>query len=288
MRRVERADGEATSASRNLAHLAGRDTRMMRMICQSARARTRAGGRSVAAVLFLGFVLASPASALPGNFVYTDVIGTDVDYLGINETTNTGTEEFEQPSLAGADSLVFFPTDYTAEATGAGGSDFVASLLNVTIMAKNSTTLDVFRFTELGDSLLIGGAGSAAFGFIQLSGVLTVLEDTSGPIVPIPIGFSVVDGNVTFAPTDFLTLPANFGASTWSGVVEIDLTGLNATKLELQLDNNLLVQTFAVGETSRLQKKFGGVRLDIIPEPTTSVLVGLGLAALGLRRRRRV
>lgn len=230
--------------------------------------------------LLVGGAFWLPATAFAvTTFTFGDYLGTNVDYIDVNETTNTDTVEFEAPTLNGDDSLTFFPTDFTAEATGAGGFATTQSLLNATIMSKNGTTLDIFRFTETGDSLILGSGQN----FIQLSGSLILLEDVDGPITPTSINFSVADGNVVFDPSDFITTP---GASTWSGMLEIDLMGLGITKAELQLDNNLFANSFAEGSISRVQKKFGGISLEIIPEPGTGLLVGLGLLGLGLRQRR--
>ena len=85
-----------------------------------------------------------------------------------------------------------------------------------------------------------------------LSGTVTVVETTAGPIAPVVIPFSG-----TISPAGTFSLPANFGTSLWSGTIGINVAGVvpNATKVELALDNTL-TSNCAVGNSSaKIQKK---------------------------------
>lgn len=242
------------------------------------RGRMRLG---LVASLF-ALLLAGPAVAAS----YTDVFGTDFSFTGITESSSYGDPEplFDQPLGAG-NQLLFFPPNFAAESTD-GGVDSTGSQLQVLITATSvNKTIDSILIDEFGDTLL-SGIGTAATGtFISMSGFLTVTADIDGPIGPVVIPWSGV-----FTPTDTLTLPGDSGTTLWSGSALIDVASSvpNATVAMLSFDNDMVAASEA-GTTAKIQKKVvsgPAVVITVIPEPGTVALLGGGLLALALYRRR--
>ena len=236
-------------------------------------------------VLFLVFV----APAAVATTVHGDFFGTNIDFLGIQETSSYGDPEpaccFGAP-IATGNQLLFFPPNFTAEASGAGGSDQTGAQLQGTIMATGAlNTIDTIILDEFGDALLTG-TGSAATGtFASLSGFVTVLEVLGVPVTPVVIGFIG-----TFTPSELLALPTDAGTTLWSANASIDVASVvpNATKVFLSLDNDLSAFSEA-GTSAKLQKKVvsgPAIVITVIPEPTTAILFSLGLIGLALQGRR--
>lgn len=220
---------------------------------------------------------------------YTDVIGTNVSFTGIQESSSYGDPEplFDQP-IGSGNQLLFFPPNFVAQSTG-GGVDATGSQLQLT-MSGNSVvdTITQINITEYGDWNLSGFGGTAATGVqISMTGFLTVMEDTSGPITPVVIPISG-----TFAPKSLWDFPTDGpNSGLWSGGFSVDVTAYvaNATVIELSLDNDMFAGSEG-GTSAKIQKKVvdgPAVVIEVIPEPGTALLVGTGLAIMGLRARRR-
>lgn len=231
---------------------------------------------------------AGNASALT---VYTDVIGTDVSFTGIQESSTFGDPEplFDQP-LGVGNQLLFFPPAFSASSAG-GGVDQTGSQLQLMISGNSPTdTIDVVKIDEFGDATLTG-AGTAATGvFAGMSGFVTVTETTSGPIAPVIIPFIGDFTPTNIAPDLNLDLPTNPGTTVWSGTTTIDVAGAvpNATKAFLSFDNNLFAFSEA-GSSATVQKKVvsGPAVVITVPEPGTLLLLGSCTLAIAIRRGRR-
>jgi hypothetical protein len=203
------------------------------------------------------------ASLLAPSFAFAtenhgDFIGTGVDFLQVSETTQTAGDPepiWGAPILAGAgDQLAFFPTAFTSLCTP-GTSDATSSLLTTTIQAQGTGTIDNLALTESGDVVLTAFppfGTPATNASAALSGTVTVVETTAGPIVPVVIPFSG-----TISPTGTFSLPGHFGTNLWSGTIGINVAGVvpNATKVELALDNTLTSNCAAGNTSAKIQKK---------------------------------
>lgn len=237
----------------------------------------RPGLHSLAVFVVATLCTAVTAGATTG---HPDEVGTNVTYSNIQESSNAGDPEplWGAPSLFG-DQLVFAPTVFEANSSG-GGVDTTGSQLQLTITAT-SGTLDELLLEEFGD-VIFGGSGTAStMAFLSMSGFVTVLETTSGPIAPVVIPFSG-----SFVPGPMLTLPADPGTTAWSGSATIDIAAAiaNATVAQLSFDNDLTAASEAA--SSAIARK-NEVRISLVPEPSTGLLLALGLLGLGRARHSR-
>jgi hypothetical protein len=228
------------------------------------------------------FVIAAVCLLLPATAnatSYGDFIGADVDFLDVQDTYGL----YEAPSVFD-NQLFFFPSNFKAEASG-GASQTTEDLLNATIMATTlGHTIDELMITEYGDTTLTGVGTAATNSNINLGGVVVVLEQNGVAIAPVVIPFSG-----SYSPSNVFSLPGDSGLTNWQAGVTIDVASVvpGATKVELQFDNNLSVNT-EVGTTASIQKKFVDgplISVEVVPEPTTAVLLASAMLGFALRRR---
>ncbi|MBW2241157.1 MAG: hypothetical protein JRH01_04160, partial [Deltaproteobacteria bacterium] len=206
---------------------------------------------------FLSVLLLAPALAL-ATVNHGDFIGTGVDFLAVSETTQTAGDAeplWGTPVVAGSgDQLLFFPPAFISSCSP-GTSDITSSLLETDIVAQAGGTIDRFALVEAGDVFVTQfppPGNPATNASASVTGFLTVTDTTAGPIAPVVIPFSG-----TFVPTGTFSLPGNFGASTWQGVIDIDVASVvaNATKAHLSLDNTLNSNCGAGNTSAFIQKK---------------------------------
>jgi hypothetical protein len=219
-------------------------------------------------VLASFFALTSTAAYATVN--HGDFLGTTVDFLQVSETTlSAGDAEplWEAPTLAGAgDQLAFFPPNFTSSCAPPSTGDVTTSELTTTISAHPGGHIETVMLAENGDVTLtrfppFGTAATNASA--ALSGTLTVIETTSGPITPVVIPFAG-----TFAPSATFALPTDFGTKLWSGSVTIDVLSAVplATKAELTLNNHLTANCGPGNANAKIQKK-------VVSGPSVAILV---------------
>jgi len=260
-------------------------------------------------VVFASMLASQPAFATN---TYTSYFGTSVSFTNIQETSNlgdlelppssTGTCCFGAPTGLG-DALLFFPTDFTASAAGAGGYDPTGAQLQTLITATGpGATIDQIYLSEFGDATLLGPAGTGGTGvFASMAGFVTVLEVNGVGVTPTIISFNAGGPNpfgVTgaFTPVAIgdgtFSRPTFIGTSIWTGLVTIDVEAIvpNATKVQLSFDNDLYAYTELTGNIAKIQKKVvdgPSIIIGVVPEPGTFALLGGGLLALAIRARSR-
>jgi len=234
------------------------------------------------------FLAASQASALTA---YPDYVGPNVTYTNVQESTTSGDPEPLWGAPVGSgNQLLFFPPSFIASASGAGGFDHTGSQFQTRVTGNTPLdTITAVNITEFGDAQIFGAGGTAATGtYAAMVGYVTILADTNGPIAPIVIGFNA-NAELGFTPSDTLDFVNDFGVTLWSATTTIDLTGYDATEIQISLDNDLYAYSEA-GTNASIQKKVvdgPGVIISVVPEPGTALLVASGLVILGVRGRRR-
>lgn len=199
-----------------------------------------------------------PASASLATVNHGDFLGTGVDFLQVSETTlSAGDVEplWQAPALAGSgDQLLFFPTNFTSSCLQ-GSSDVTESVLTTTIQSQAGVHIATLALQEAGDSTLTSFPpfGTAATNSsAAISGTITVLEDTSGPIAPVVIPFTG-----SMLPSGTFALPTSFGVKGWTGNVFVDVAAVvpNATKVDVSLTNTLATNCGPGNTVGSMQKK---------------------------------
>jgi len=246
-------------------------------------------------------VFASPALAIPVN--HGTFNGTTITYENVTEDNtrvfvpavgpaviSSYPTVYNAPTLSG-DALLFASTNFGVAAAG-GSSDFLDGTLTTRMVATAGNYISKVQWTERGDYTMFGGVGN----FVQASAAyfVRIEETTTGPITPF-----YVSGNLVMTPSggDFYAPGENGTAKVWQGSMLEDLDAIlaannitgRATKATFSIDNVLVAQTVS-GGTALLKKKQEGLfaELEVVPEPSTLVLAGLGLIAMvGVRLRKR-
>lgn len=237
-----------------------------------SRTRARVGCAGFCAVLGL----AAAASAVPINYGNFPGLGSDPDFLNVTEDSITDpTPLFGAPTRVG-NSLLFFPTAYASSSSN-GTADTTSGTLSMMVLAKPGFFLDTIRIREFGDWTLSGVGSSATSATVN--GALFVTDIVPGV-------FGVFNDILSVTPGMPQTLAGGPSFGVWDGVVEIDLSGLNITMIQLQFNNNLQT-TSEAGTTAFIQKKVVQGPSIIIDIPAPSAVAAFGLfGALAARRRR--
>ncbi len=282
-----------------------------RLASSSSKLAVLAGG-----ILALALV-AQPSFAAQIN--YGTHMGTHVTY--VNVTEDSGADEplplFGAPTVTG-NSIDFNPVGFDASSSN-GGADITNSNLVFMVTAKSGSRIQSIQFNEAGDTTLAGNVAPGSMGTasaVFASGVVDIHEVDFQGINHISVPFSM-----SFTPsggTYFLGTDGGGGPiynTPWTGSVTIPIEQIliangfaitpgavdpdsGATKISVDLDN-VLVAVSQQGTSALIDKKdFGGISIRVnvpgepgggpeIPEPTTFVLVGLGMLGLAVVRRTR-
>lgn len=165
----------------------------------------------------------------------------------------------------------------------------VDDTLTITIQANSGSYIDDVLLTEAGDTTLFGEAFAAT---VVSASVFVDIFEIDG------VAVNNINGNAAMIFTrdgEFESNDEGYGTHIWTGSLLIDLDAIiagapggvvgRATRIQLNLDNTLIAYA-ASGATSRIEKKdIDGLAITIVPEPTTAVLMGLGLVGLAAIRR---
>lgn len=236
------------------------------------------------------FALASTAQAVVN---YADLSGTAFDFTNMSETTTSAGDPeplWGTPSVAG-NTLIFTPGAFISTA-GGGSVDQTNSTFEVTITSQDpdNIAIDQLIVNELGDYSLTGvGTAATSASVLAGAGLVVTQVNVGGSIVPTAIG--------GFA-SDFVNFDTPTQAGGWTATINADIKALVdavygpgqafATQVAVVWDNNLST-TSEAGTNALIQKKIGlpAVTMEVIPEPGTALLLGLGLAGLARGGRRR-
>jgi hypothetical protein len=226
---------------------------------------------------------------------YGTLVGSSVDYSNIVESTVTAGDSvplYGAPVVIG-NSLVFNQMTFSSVASN-GTSDITDGKLDTTMASKNNNYINSITFQEFGDTTLSGTGTSATRSSIANNLFLTVLAVDNVPLV-IPQFISV---GMAVSPTNQWTLAGGqITGQQWSGLLNLNLSNVlqsrgitgHATQVSLSMDNTLSTSSEANTQAFIAKKAAGlSVTPEIIPEPSTVILVGMGLMGLlaGSRRKR--
>ena len=266
--------------------------------------------RRVLQVLVVLLVLPLAVSASP-TFNYGDKTGANFDFTFVSETVQTAddiaTPEWEDPSILGgsgaSDILTFSPSSFLADSQNDGSvpidRDETHSTFRTTITAREpGAFIDNIILREAGDgsiSSVLGGFGQVE---IFMGGTLRILDTVSGNDEGTIFNWGTSSApsvwDVTFSPganeINDLFVVSTPGAIAWSAVADLDLAtvGLAGDVLSVEIAwNNELEAATTLGGSADVQKKAAGTTIEVIPEPSTALLVAAGLLGLAARRRTR-
>ncbi|MGH0030091.1 MAG: PEP-CTERM sorting domain-containing protein [Myxococcota bacterium] len=253
--------------------------------------------RSRVTLSLVALVTIALAQSAAATFVHGNFAGTNVDFNGVQETTQSAGDPeplFGTPTVTG-NIMTFDPPAYNASTNGAFGFDEDHATLQMDVVQSSVLdTIESILITEVGDATLSGpGAGAGTGVFLSMSGTIRInATDVSGAIAPLTVGWSG-----TFDTGSFFDAITNPGTTLWTGTALIDVTqilidngyaGELATDVTLSYNNQIQVFSEALASATVQKKAVDGpaVTIEIIPEPGTAALLGLGLLGMGIRSRR--
>ncbi|MBN2023281.1 MAG: PEP-CTERM sorting domain-containing protein [Pirellulales bacterium] len=239
--------------------------------------------RCLFAALLLLAACVSVSTAAP--ISYGNLSGTTVDFLGVTEDSGTDpTPLYGAPTVVD-DALLFSPVSFNAFAQALNPPvDLTDGVLTMTLVAQPGNTIPGISIAEFGDYTL-GGVGTTTTQVsAQASVFATILEVNGAAIAPL----TLVKNLFTPATLGQFDLVNDAGVAVpWAGQVALDIQGFlagkgingSATKVQLSMDNSLQAVSEAAS-TAFIAKKGLIIGIPIIPEPSTLVLLAMGLAGV--------
>ena len=213
--------------------------------------------------LFLIAACLMPA-AVQADVTYGPFEADSVHFMDVKETEDV----LDSPSTLG-DVLEFGTNDFEAKVVGVGQADLKNTMLSGSIMAKTNFVINSISVYVSGTYRNVG-AGNR----VSSAGLLEVEDDMGG---------SVGSSSALFSNTGTAT---DTGIVAFDYVMTVSVADLEEIDFDVNMDTIALTPTLGVARIS-----IDDVRVKVsttaIPEPTGAVLCLVGLAGVGLLRRRR-
>lgn len=249
--------------------------------------------------------------------LYGDMMGTDIQFLTVTESSDHALPLYGPPNLiappapvfpcvlannctVNGNSLTFSPQLFDAISVAQSPlSETVDGQLTFMAVAKPGKSINLVNFQEGGALSVSGLTGTTNDTQVDVSmvGFVNVIEIDGVGVNPVPIPVEAVfdfgvGGNGTWR---FVTEGAANG-KLWNGSdfinINQELTNRGipfvkgATKVNVNIDNTLFAQSELTGSASIDKKRFFIITFNV-PEPTTGVLALVVMAIGGCFARRR-
>ena len=255
--------------------------------------------RSVAAAIVAslsGFALSARAAII----IYAPpaLIGTQVTYPSVSESSNTNTLPLYGAPTVSGNNLVFSNLNFAAISTnGSPALDFVDGQINFTLQSDPGSFLQMLDLSESGDyNVSTTPANPAAMNFVQAYEnpvLITILAIDGVSVTPTTNSstvISITDGGTFENPPSSTPLSDSGG---WTGTAIANLAAIfnsnQITEIAVSFDNQLAAESQTGGIADISKKGF-----DVIPMTTTGnpgvpepSVAGLALVALGMGLKRR-
>jgi len=270
----------------------------------------RVGAYWLASLVVGTFAASFSSDASAASMLYGDMMGTDVTFLTVTESSDHALPLFGAPNLiappspvfpcvlangctVNGNSLTFSPQLFDAiSAASSPLSETVDGQLTFMAQAKAGKTINLVNFQEGGALSVTGLTGTTNDTQVDVSliGFVTVTEidgvGVNAIAIPVEGIFDFgVGGNGTWR---FLAEGAANG-KLWNGSDTININqeltsrGIpfvkGATKVAVNIDNTLFAQSELTGSASIDKKRFFIITFNV-PEPATGVM-GLVVIAIG-------
>ena len=206
---------------------------------------------------FLTIALVAFATSFSSAQTYMDVMGTDIDFTNIIETSGGGV--FGQPTASGNE--INFPATGFSVLGENGMSDFLQGSLELDASSNSGMTFSSVSLQEFGSYFMSGDSTGSVDAFL-----------------------SVITPDGLFQ--DSFTFDFTEGAGSWLGNAEVSFPATSTATVFLQ---NILFADSAPNEAASITKRDVRIRFGdetAIPEPTAVGLLALGLVSICSRRRR--
>ena len=189
------------------------------------------------------------------------------------------------------DSIFFLPTDFSAVSLNQEGAVLTTDTIDIVVQAKpeSSVLIDGFSIFEQGDYRLHGtGSSVDVAAYVQISSFTSVCN--AFLLMPC-ITSDILTPNQLFSSTEGLVGFNTLAAWDLSGYIDLDANPDwgNDNHVNLRLQNNLYATAISSGDLAQIQKKFGGLGVQVVsevPVPAAAWLFGSALVGLGLVRRK--
>lgn len=225
-----------------------------------------------------------------GTFHWGDFAGDNVMFLDVTENNDEPNSLFApMPGTGGpivlGNSLHLDPQGFASQSAN-NSTHLIDSTLSTVLMTGFGGAIEDIMISELGDYSLGGLVGGQAHAEVGAAFFWTVLEIDNVALSMATQATNLILGTGSGSNGGNYARPTDDGTAViWSGTASIDLAGYldsmqlagSVTKVRLTFDNTL--QTSADNVSNAFIKK-KSININVntkVPEPTTALLLGLGI-----------